>query len=412
MRVAAEPKETSPRRVLDEILRPHGLMVRETRGTLVVVRAPKQPARASVGAGTIRGNVVQARTGVALAAVQVQVQSSSQRAHSDDQGRFELAGVPAGKQVLLVSVVGYGLVRRDVVVAADAVVELTIPVAEGASTYVEEVTVTGQSIPGSRKRRAEPIGAGKPRPAGASRPAGRRSLACRADAPRRGDRRRLPGGVRGARPGAAASRLSIDGIDSPLLFHTVRGVEDGGSLALINSDVLESASIVVGARPQRLRCAPGIGGGPGHARRSGRSPSRPRDVEHDGGDDGVAGPMRNAPRGLWIVAARQSYLDWRVSRGSIRKPATPSASPTFSRSWRGGFPAASVASPGRSSGPVDAARARPAGPEHAGGRREPYAHRQPSVAMVSDALVACPPQQVYAVDALSTRIAVPVGAGP
>ena len=56
--------------------------------------------------------------------------------------------------------------------------------------------------------------------------------------------------MRGLGPGNIG--ISIDGVDSPLLFHTVRGVQDTGSLALINSDILESAALLAGPHPQRL----------------------------------------------------------------------------------------------------------------------------------------------------------------
>ena len=66
----------------------------------------------SVDTGRITGTVVEARTNAPLAAVLVKVQSTGQQAFSDGDGRFEIADVPVGSQTLLISVVGYGLVRR------------------------------------------------------------------------------------------------------------------------------------------------------------------------------------------------------------------------------------------------------------------------------------------------------------
>ena len=71
-------------------------------------------------------HVVEARTGVPLAAVLVRVQSTGQQAFSDADGRFEIVGVPSGPQVVLVSVVGFGLVRRDVAVGAGEAVDVRI----------------------------------------------------------------------------------------------------------------------------------------------------------------------------------------------------------------------------------------------------------------------------------------------
>ena len=65
-----------------------------------------------------------------------------------------------------------------------------------------------------------------------------------------GDDFRAEFAVRGLGPSHIG--ISIDGVDSPLLFHTVRGVDDTGSLGLINSDILESATLLSGPHPQRL----------------------------------------------------------------------------------------------------------------------------------------------------------------
>ena len=62
--------------------------------------------------GRVTGTVVEARTGAPLAAVLVKVQSTGQQAFSNEDGRFEIVDVPTGAQTIVVSVVGYGLVRR------------------------------------------------------------------------------------------------------------------------------------------------------------------------------------------------------------------------------------------------------------------------------------------------------------
>ena len=100
----------------------------------------------SAETGTITGTIIEARTGAPLAAVLVKVQSTGQQALSDSEGRFQISDVPDGPQTLIVSVVGFGLVRRDVQVDAANPIDVTIPVAEGASTYVEDVAVTGSAF--------------------------------------------------------------------------------------------------------------------------------------------------------------------------------------------------------------------------------------------------------------------------
>ena len=312
MRVTSEPRTQNPRRILDEVLRPHGLVVREAvKGTLTIARA-RTPRRAGLepttSIGTIRGRLVEARTGAALAAGLVQVEATAQQDVSDSDGRFEITAVPAGAQRLLVSMVGYALVRRDLDVPASAAAELEIPLSEGAGTYVEAITVTApafrdvesgvasQSVLGSRDLLAlrgavadDPVRAVQTLP---------EVMAA--------DDYKAEFAVRGH--GLQHLAFSLDGIDSRLLFHTVRGVEDTGSLALVNSDILESASIVAGSRPQRMHS--NLGAAVDFTTRDGAA-----DRLHIRGliSATAASTVWEGPAGTsatWLVAARQSYLDW------------------------------------------------------------------------------------------------------
>ena len=264
----------------------------------------------SIETGKITGTIVEARTGAPLPAVLVKVQSTGQQAFSDGDGKFEIADVPVGPQTLLVSVVGYGLVRRDVTVSVTEAVDVTIPVNEGASTYVEEV-----SVGGSRFREAEPGVASQ------SVLGSREILALRglvADDPFRavqvlpgvttGDDFRAEFAVRGLGPQNIG--ISIDGVDSPLLFHTVRGVQDTGSLALINSDILESASLLAGPHPQRLNSH--LGSRLDFTTRDG---SRERltvrgMVSGSAASTVVEGPLGGNKSASWMVSIRKSYIDW------------------------------------------------------------------------------------------------------
>ncbi len=260
--------------------------------------------------GRVTGAIVEARTGAPLAAVLVKVQATGQQAFSDAEGRFAIDDVPPGPQTLVISVVGYGLVRRDVSVVAGEAIEISIPVAEGASTYVEDVAVSAspfretepgvssQAVLGSRELLAlrgliadDPFRAAQVLPAVAT-----------------GDDFRAEFAVRGLGPSNIG--ISVDGVDSPLLFHTVRNQDDGGSLGLVNSDILESATLLSGPQPQRMNSHLG---------------SRLDFVTRDGARDRLTGrvmvsgsaastvwegPVGSAKKASWLVAVRQSYLDW------------------------------------------------------------------------------------------------------
>jgi hypothetical protein len=312
LRVVAEPRSERPRQIVDELLRPHGLAVREAaRGRLTVVRQRPSPAPQPGGGappGTVRGRVIDARTSVSLSGSLVQIEATAQRAFTDADGRFEIPNVPAGSQRLLVSLVGYALVRRDLVIAPASITELLVPLAEGAGTYVESVTVKASAF-----EEAE-VGVASQTVLGS-----RDLLALRgvlADDPQRavqalpgvatGDDFRAEFAVRGHGPQHLGS--SVDGIDSRLLFHTVRGVENAGSVGLINSDILESVSVVAGVRPQRMHAS--LGAAVDFTTRDGASDRlRVRGLISATSASTVwEGPAGR--RATWLVAARQSYIDW------------------------------------------------------------------------------------------------------
>jgi hypothetical protein len=258
----------------------------------------------------VTGVIVEARTGAPLAAVLIKVQSTGQQAFSNEEGRFEIADVPVGAQTLLVSVVGYGLVRRDITVVAGELVDVSIPVAEGASTYVEEVAVS-----------ASPFREAEPGVASQSVLGSRDLLALRgliADDPFRaaqvlptvatGDDFRAEFAVRGLGPSNIG--IAVDGVDSPLLFHGARQQDDTGSLGLINSDILESTALLSGVYPQRLGSS--LGSRLDFTTRDGaRDRLRGRiHVSASSASTVVEGPLGSAKKASWLVAVRQSYLDW------------------------------------------------------------------------------------------------------
>ena len=266
----------------------------------------------SFDTGKITGTVVEARSGAPLAAVLVKVQGTNQQTLSDGDGTFTISDVPVGPQTLLISVVGYGLVRRDVIVDGTNDVNVTIPVTEGASTYVEEI-----SVGASRFRESEP-GVSTQSVLGSRELLALRGLV--ADDPFRavqvlpgvatGDDFRAEFAVRGLGPGQIG--ISIDGVDSPLLFHTVRGVQDTGTLALINSDILESAALLAGPHPQKLNSH--LGSRLDFTTRDGaRDRLRVRGLlSASAASTVIEGPLKS--NASWLVSVRKSYIDWLLKK--------------------------------------------------------------------------------------------------
>ena len=108
--------------------------------------------------------------------------------------------------------------------------------------------------------------------------------------------------------------VTLDGIPSSLLVHTVHRARDTGSLAMLNSDILEGASVLFGSYPQR------------YGNRTGsqvdfrmREGSRARQqyrvaVSAIAASAVAEGPLGRARRGSWLVTGRKSYIDWLIHR--------------------------------------------------------------------------------------------------
>ena len=206
---------------------------------------------AAQATGIIRGTVVDTRGGTALQRVAVRLQATGRTIVTDENGRFEFTGVPAGDQELYVSAVDFILVKRSVTVTAGASIDVTIALAEGTGTYTETVTVVG-----SASTRDDPAVAAEQTLRGAELQQLRGVLA---NDPMRavqvlpsvatGDDFRSEFSIRGA--GIQHMNFTFEGIATPFLLHTVQQVHDSGSVAMVNGDVLEELSLLSGSYPQR-----------------------------------------------------------------------------------------------------------------------------------------------------------------
>ncbi|CAN5619506.1 hypothetical protein BH23ACI1_BH23ACI1_19000 [soil metagenome] len=271
----------------------------------------------SATTGAIGGRVIEARTGAALSRVLVTIEGSGPAELTDDEGRFELTGVEAGLRRLLISVVGYTFVRREVNVAPGERLELTIPLSEGTGTYAESVTVSTDRF------HAPDPGVASQQVLGSADIQNLRGVA--ADDPLRavqvlpgvatGDDLRSEFSVRGS--GFGQMNLTVDGFASPYLLHTVRAVEDfsqSGSVAMINSDILENVTLLNGGYAQRFGDRTG-----GEVNFRLREGSRDRHqvraaVSGTSASAVLEGPIGASRRGSWLVSGRHSYLHLIVER--------------------------------------------------------------------------------------------------
>ncbi len=265
------------------------------------------PLQAASG---LRGQVVDGRSGVPLARVLVVVGDSDRSVLTDKDGRFAIDGLPAGPHRIYVSVVGFAVEEREVVLQAGVPADLVVPLTEGTGGYAESVTVT----PGVF--RAAPVPVTSSQVLGAAELQNLRGVL--ADDPLRavqtlpgvatGDDLRSEFTVRGS--DFHHITFTVDGFATPYLLHTVRGVEDrGGSIAMINTNVLEDVALLNGGYAQRF------GGHTGseldfRLREGSRERRFVRlDVSGTGASAIVEGPFGRERKGSWLIAGRQSYLD-------------------------------------------------------------------------------------------------------
>ncbi|MDA1306716.1 MAG: TonB-dependent receptor [Acidobacteria bacterium] len=267
----------------------------------------------------VRITVVDGRTQVAVPDVRVHLHALDPTSSvvfagdSDRSGVVTFATVPPGRYLLTVSTVGYAFVRRDVTVAADSPVHLTIPLTEGTGTHQEAVTVAGTSA-GSTD-----VGVSSQVVLGSAAIQDLRGIAT--DDPLRAVQT-LPGVVTGddfqaefSVRGSAFRHvgLVIDETPSPLLLHAVRGRDDTGSLAMVSADVLDRAALLSGPHPQRH--GEWIGATLEFGIREGS-----RDRTHLRGTISgtsasvvLEGPL-GGQRGSWLFTVRKSYVDWLIRK--------------------------------------------------------------------------------------------------
>jgi hypothetical protein len=264
--------------------------------------------------------VLDARTQAPLPGVRVQLQSPDDAtrvvysADTDAAGIVRFPSVRPGAYVLTVSTIGYTFVRRGVVVASGTPLVMTIPMTEGTGAYQEEVTVAA-APPTSRE-----VGVSSQATLGSAAIQDLRGIAT--DDPMRAVQT-LPGVVTGddfqaefSVRGSAFRHvgLVIDDTPSPLLLHAVRGRDDTGSLAMVNADLLERASLLSG--PHTQRHGEWIGATLEFGLRSGS-----RDRTHVRGTVSgtsaaivLEGPLGRGGRGAWLFSVRKSYVDWLIRK--------------------------------------------------------------------------------------------------
>ena len=285
---------------------------------LIVILLPGVASAARVqdrATATVRGVVVDFATGAPLERILVTVEGGPSTETGPDGG-FMLEGLRAGPGRLYVSAVGYGLVQWPLQLTAGQILELRIPLREGAATYTESLSVTSD-----RFGRVDPVPA--QHALGAAELQNLRGVLAD-DALRAvqvmpgvatGDDFRSEFAVRGI----DFSRLNftVDGFATPFLLHMVRAVEDRantGSVTMINGDVLEQVTLTNAGYAQRSGNR--TGAELGFLLREGSRDRRMFRAAVSGTSASavIEGPIGRSKRGSWLLSGRKSYLDLLLDR--------------------------------------------------------------------------------------------------
>ncbi|HKO97463.1 MAG TPA: TonB-dependent receptor [Pyrinomonadaceae bacterium] len=263
---------------------------------------------------TLTGRVVDARTGEPIARVRVIANSVDQSTTTDEKGEFTFTNLPGGPIDLYITTVNYGLVRKTVSVEAGRSSELIIALNEDAAALTESVTVTSDPFASAEANIASEQTLNK-------RELQSLSSVLMGDPVRAAQA--LPGivanddfrsefAVRGA--GFNRVGLYLDGVLTENFVHTVQGgYPDTGSLSVINTDTVDTLSVMSGAFPAKY----------GHRSaaildietRDGNrvKPAGRFSVALSGLSGVVDGPFADG-RGSYLVAGRKSYLGYLIRR--------------------------------------------------------------------------------------------------
>jgi len=104
--------------------------------------------------------------------------------------------------------------------------------------------------------------------------------------------------------------IVVDGVATSWLQHAVYGTGDTASLAMLNSDLIDRVSLQVGAYPRRHMDV--LGPQVEFTVREGSRVARSFRASVAGAAGALVaeGPIASSARGSWLVAIRQSLLDW------------------------------------------------------------------------------------------------------
>jgi outer membrane cobalamin receptor len=262
---------------------------------------------------TLRGRVVDANSGEAMANVRVVAKLTDRSTITDADGAFTLE-LPPGPQELYITTVTYGLVKKSINVSDGTSSNIEIALNEDAAALTENVTISSGPFESTRttstfeqtlnKRElqatssillSDPIRAAQALPGVGSN-----------------DDFRSEFSVRGA--GFDRVGVWLDGVLTDNFVHTVAGgYPDTGSLSVINSDAINSVSLLSGGSPANFgnRTAAVLDL---DSRDGNRVKPSGRIAAALSGISGIVDGPISSGKGSYLIAARKSYIGYLVRR--------------------------------------------------------------------------------------------------
>ncbi len=266
------------------------------------------------GTGVVRGSVVDARGGEALANVDVQLVGGPYKTATGALGRFAVEDVSPGDYVLNVSTIGYRLLKKPFRIDAGETKEFEIVLSPDTFRITDSVEVRAGPFETARQD--------SPSSLLLEGNDAKNLASVLADDPLRAVQS-LPGvtsnddfDARFNIRGADYSRIGVyvDGILLHMPFHTVEGTQATGSATAFNGDMLESLELHEGAWPVRFqdRTAAALD----VRTRDGSRTSNSVRVTASASNAGVIAEGPLGKGGSWLAGARKSYLQYILQRTS------------------------------------------------------------------------------------------------
>ena len=262
----------------------------------------------------VRGSVVDARGGEALANVVIQLVGGPYRATTDDAGAFRISPVAPGDYVLNVSTVGYRLIKRSFHLNAGETKEFEVILSP--DTFRQTDTVEVSAGPFETARQDSPsalVLAGND---------AKNLASVLADDPLRAVQG-LPGvssnddfEARFSLRGADYERIGVylDGILLHMPFHTIEGAGATGTVTSFNGDMVESLELHGGAWPARFQDR--TGGVLDVRTRDGSRTQTSIRASICASNVGfmAEGPLGSGRRGSWVAGVRKGFVQYLLQR--------------------------------------------------------------------------------------------------